>query len=397
MDNTDTRKTMLSPEGENDSLGNEISPYGACDAVPACEDGSTDGAPDALSEDSAYAADSATDETLAAAPDAGDAPVSKKKKVFRAFKFYLFLAALSVVWAVADYVFIVPNAFAPGGLNGVSSLIYNAVLPFNQHLADTVFSPAVTGMVLNVPLLVAAFILLHNKKFTFDTLYCVAVHSIFMAVFDLIDGFPKYYAGSYESGYMLLASLAGGAISGLSLGLMLRFNASRGGTDIIGKLIYAKNPISSVHWLIFMCDCVIVIASGGLAFIDMDYSAGSDAVITAVLSPILYSFLSLVATSQVADVIQSGFQASIVFNVISDHHDAIAEEITRKLHRGVTVTDGIGYYTGKQHKVLVCVVRKKQINEVKHIIQKKDPAAFIYITKAREVNGYGFAPLKSDD
>lgn len=375
------------PAGEVPSPAEEVSPYGTTDGMP---------------EEPAVSQSDVSDETTdtlfddASAEEEKSEPVPTKKKVFRAFKFYFFLAALSVVWAIADYVFIVPNAFAPGGLNGVSSLIYNAVLPFNQHLADTVFSPAVTGMVLNIPLLIAAFILL-NKKFTFDTLFCVAVHSIFMAVFDLIDGFPKYYAGSYESGYMLLASLAGGAVSGLSLGLMLRFNASRGGTDIIGKLIYAKNPISSVHWLIFMCDCVIVVASGGLAFIDMDYSAGSDAVITAVLSPILYSFLSLVATSQVADVIQSGFQASIVFNVISDRHDAIAEEITRKLHRGVTITDGIGYYTGKQHKVLVCVVRKKQINEVKHIIQDKDPAAFIYITKAREVNGYGFAPLKSDD
>lgn len=383
MDDINSADVMPSPEAKELPVGEEVSAYDTAAAGEVANE---------------IVPETSTDETSddASAQPPKEAPLSTRKKVFKAFKFYLLLAALSVVWAIADYVFIVPNAFAPGGLNGVSSLIYNAVLPFNQHLADTVFSPAVTGLVLNIPLLIAAFLVL-NKKFTFDTLYCVTVHSIFMAVFDLIDGFPKYYAGSYESGYMLLASLAGGAISGLSLGLMLRFNASRGGTDIIGKLIYAKNPISSVHWLIFMCDCVIVIASGGLAFIDIDFSAGSDAVITAVLSPILYSFLSLVATSQVADVIQSGFQASIVFNVISDHHDAIAEEITRKLHRGVTVSDGIGYYTGKQHKVLVCVVRKKQINEVKHIIQNKDPAAFIYITKAREVNGYGFAPLKSDD
>ena len=85
--------------------------------------------------------------------------------------------------------------------------------------------------------------------------------------------------------------------------------------------------------------------------------------------------------------------------VTSDTADVLTgtTKVTVSNVRGVTVTDGIGYYTGKQHKVLVCVVRKKQINEVKHIIQKKDPAAFIYITKAREVNGYGFAPLKSDD
>ncbi len=318
-----------------------------------------------------------------------------KNKILKEFKFYSLLTLLSIVWAVADYVFIVPNAFAPGGLNGVSSLIYNAVLPFNERLASTVFSPAVTGLVLNIPLLIAAFMLL-NKKFSFDTLFCVAMHSVFMAVFDVIEGFPQYTANNYESGYMLLASLAGGAISGFSLGFMLRMNASRGGTDIIGKLIYAKNPISSVHWLIFMCDCVIVVASGALAFIDLDFSQDSGTIITAVLSPILYSFLSLVATSQIADIIQSGFQSSIVFHIISDKHEAIAKDITNTLHRGVTISDGIGYYTGKEHKILICVVRRKQISEVKRIILRNDQGAFVYVTKAREVNGVGFAPLKSD-
>ena len=53
---------------------------------------------------------------------------------------------------------------------------------------------------------------------------------------------------------------------------------------------------------------------------------------------------------------------------------------------------GIGYYTGEEHKVLVCVVRRKQINTVKRIIQECDPMAFTFITKAREVKGNGFTP-----
>lgn len=311
------------------------------------------------------------------------------RQVLRGTKFYLFLAALALVRALSAYVFIVPNGFAPSGITGLSSLLYNAVLPFNAHLADTVFNPAITALVLNIPLFIAAFVVL-DKKFAFNTMFCVVVYSVFMGVFDIVD-MPQYAAGT-DNGIKLLASLAGGALAGISLGFMLRYNTSLGGTDVIGKLIYAKNPISDVQWLIFMCDAVIVIASGGLGFIGLDMSHGTNVILTAVLSPIIFSFLSQLTTSQVADVLQSGFQSSLVFNIISDKHDEIAEHITREMHRGVTIMSGVGYYTGEEHKVLVCVVRRKQINTVKRIIQECDPMAFTFITKAREVKGNGFTP-----
>ena len=309
------------------------------------------------------------------------------RQVLRGTKFYLFLAALALVRALSAYVFIVPNGFAPSGITGLSSLLYNAVLPFNAHLADTVFNPAITALVLNIPLFIAAFVVL-DKKFAFNTMFCVVVYSVFMGVFDIVD-MPQYAAGT-DNGIKLLASLVGGALAGISLGFMLRYNTSLGGTDVIGKLIYAKNPISDVQWLIFMCDAVIVIASGGLGFIGLDMSHGTNVILTAVLSPIIFSFLSQLTTSQVADVLQSGFQSSLVFNIISDKHDEIAEHITREMHRGVTIMSGVGYYTGEEHKVLVCVVRRKQINTVKRIVQENDPAAFTFITKAREVKGNGF-------
>lgn len=311
-----------------------------------------------------------------------------KQTVFRVLKYYVFLCVLAFLRALFTYIFIIPNGFAPGGISGLSSIIYNAVLPFNTQLAETVFNPGVTGFVLNIPLLIVAFVML-NKRFAFNTLLVVGIYSAFMGLFSAVD-FPQFIGSTSESSLMLLASLAGGAGCGVSLGFMLRYNMSMGGTDIIGKVIYKYNPANDVQWWIFACDCVIVLASGGLGFIGIDYSLGATAVMTAILSPILYSFISLIATSEVADVIQSGMQSSIVFNIISANPDAISEEITSKLHRGVTVVKGMGYYTGEEHEVLICVVSKKQINIVKRIVAKADPNAFLYITKAREVNGNGF-------
>ena len=316
------------------------------------------------------------------------------KQVLHASRFYLFLAVLAIVRALSAYIFIVPNGFAPSGITGLSSIIYNAVIKADLSLEpwmEWFFDPSVTAMVLNIPLFIAAFVVL-DKKFAFNTFFCVTVYAVFMAVFRLIPDMPTYAVEEPESGYKLLASLGGGALAGLSLGFMLRYNTSLGGTDVIGKLIYAKNPVADVQWLIFMCDCVIVIASGALGLIGEDLNRDATAIITAVVSPMIYSFLSQLTTSQVADVLQSGFQSSLVFNIISDKHDEIAEHITREMHRGVTLMNGIGYYTGEEHKVLVCVVRRKQINTVKRIIQDCDPMAFTFITKAREVKGNGFTP-----
>ena len=188
------------------------------------------------------------------------------KQVMHASRFYLFLAVLALIRALSAYVFIVPNGFAPSGITGLSSIIYNAVIKADLSLEpwmEWFFDPSVTAMVLNIPLFIAAFVVL-DKKFAFNTFFCVTVYAVFMAVFRLIPDMPTYAVEEPESGYKLLASLGGGALAGLSLGFMLRYNTSLGGTDVIGKLIYAKNPVADVQWLIFMCDCVIVIASGAL-------------------------------------------------------------------------------------------------------------------------------------
>jgi uncharacterized membrane-anchored protein YitT (DUF2179 family) len=309
-----------------------------------------------------------------------------KKKVSKYVRFYSILLVLAFIRAIFTHIFIIPNGFAPGGLSGLSSIIYNAVLPFNAHLAETVFNPGVTTFVLNIPLMIAAFVVL-NRRFAFNTLLVVAVYSAFMSLFTAVR-FPQYTAS--DSGIMLLASIAGGAGNGIGLGMMLRMNMSLGGTDIIGKIIYKHNSSTDVQWWIFACDCLIVAASGGLGFIGLDLNQSATVIMTAILSPILYSFISLVVTSEVADIIQSGFLSSVVFNIVTEHPDAIASQITSRTGRGVTVVKGVGYYTGNEHNVLICVVRKKQINTLKAIINTADPQSFVFITKAREVNGNGF-------
>lgn len=314
--------------------------------------------------------------------------VITKERVFEEIKFFALLVFMSFLRATFNYVFILPNGFAPGGVGGISTILYNAILPSNPHLANTVFEPGLTTFIMNVPLLITAFFVL-NKRFTFNTFCVIACYSGFTSLYSYTH-VPQYFANG-DTGLQIIAAMVGGAITGLCLGVMLRKNMSMGGTDIIGKIIHKHNPQAGANWWIMMCDCIIATSSCVLGILKLKgQDVDATAALTAILSPILFSFLSLVVCSIVADVVQSGFQSSLVFTIITDKPNEIGEKIATKLHRGVTISKAVGYYTGIEHEVLVCVVSKKQINVVKNIVAATDPTAFTYITKAREVAGKGF-------
>lgn len=109
-----------------------------------------------------------------------------------------------------------------------------------------------------------------------------------------------------------------------------------------------------------------------------------------IASPIFYSFITLFLTSEVADVITTGTQSSVVFNIITDKAEEVGDAIVQILHRGGTIIHAEGIYTNSTRKILVCVVKKKQSALLKQIIKDVDPDAFTYINKAKEVSGFGF-------
>lgn len=312
-------------------------------------------------------------------------PISKSKAKDYTL-FYLLLVTLAFSRSLIAYVFIISNGFAPGGVGGISSIIYNAVLSYRPDLAATILDPGITTLLMNIPLLIVAMFLL-NKRFALHTMLVVLVYSGFMYLFGAVN-FPKFIAD--DSGMLLLASLTGGVINGVICGLMLKNNMSMGGTDIIGKLIYKHNPAVETHWIIFGLDMMVSIASGTLGILKLTDGISASEGLTLVIKPIIYSVISMLVSSRIADQITAGLQSSLVFNIISDHPNEIAEQLVKRLHRGVTISHGIGFYTGKEHEVLTCVTSKRQINKVKDIIAETDPNAFTFITTAHEVRGNGF-------
>jgi uncharacterized membrane-anchored protein YitT (DUF2179 family) len=153
---------------------------------------------------------------------------------------------------------------------------------------------------------------------------------------------------------------------------MIKAGASTGGTDIIGSIVQKKRPDIGVSWFIFAIDAVIIVVS---FFV---YEDG----FTAVLLALIETF----AGATITDKMGKGSKSAIKAEIITDNAEEICAEILEKLNRGATISDGVGMYTGENHKIVHCVIRNRQVGDLQKIL-KKYPGTFSYIMPANEVYG----------
>lgn len=277
------------------------------------------------------------------------------------------LVLSAVVRSIAIHSFIVPNSFAPGGITGLSSMgEYLSVkfLPFKINSGILLF-------VLNIPLIIIAMIFI-NKKFALKTGAALFMSSALLLLWEKIQ-FPQLIGES--SGDKILPALAGGILIGSSIALLLKCGGSSGGTDVIATLIQRKYSATNLAWFIFGLDAVVVLFS---VFV---YQNG--------LVPIILSFIEMFASSKVVETITQGFKSAIKFEIITSEPERISAEIIDKLKRGVTMSTVQGMYTHAEKAMLICIVRKRQVSQLKAII-KQYPDTFAYISSTSNVMGQGF-------
>ena len=285
----------------------------------------------------------------------------KKGKPYAVLKNGSVLIFASLVRCISVYMFSVPNQFAPGGVTGIASILYNkAQVPIG-----------LTVLLLNIPLLVLAFFKM-NKVFALKTFIVILLLSGGVELFGKL-GVPQY--GIRQNADKMLAALFGGTFAGVSLALTFKVNASSGGTDIVGAVIQKKYSATNVAWFILAFDSLIIIADG-IVFNDF--------------VPVMYSCVSLFVASKVSEVITNGFTTAVTFTVITKKPLEFSTRIINELHRGVTSLKGVGVYTGTENTILQCVVRKRQVTDFHKILRETDRAAFAYAMPATEVLGQGF-------
>lgn len=282
----------------------------------------------------------------------------KKSRDFVRMAISIIIAA--IIRGFGTYCFISPNGFAVGGISGIALMLEHAT-----HINFGYFNMAV-----NVPLLILAFFLL-SKRYFFVTSAYTLILSGTTIVIEQIDKAITSFAFTYSE-EPIMAAVFGGVMCGLSFTIMMRAGGSQGGTDIIGAIIQRKRPDISLSWLIFGLDSTVILSS---FFV---YQNG--------FTPVMLAIIEAFASSATSDKLIKGGKSAIKVEIITNSSNEISAEIFEKIHRGVTVVDAVGQYTGKEHKLLTCVIRRRQIGEMERII-KKYPDTFSYIMPANEVFG----------
>ncbi len=277
----------------------------------------------------------------------------------------LAILASGIVRALAIYIFVTPNEFAPGGINGIAVLL-EAV----THVNSGYYLIA-----LNVPLFFVAFFLLGKSEAIISTLSMLLTSGL-LIVFDYIPGMNEIrYAPEYNA---ILASIAGGVLLGLALAIMLRSCGTSGGTTVLASLVNKKFRNLSVSAMTSAFDACVVFAS---FFV---YHQGEP--FTAKLDPVLLALISLLVTSKICDFVLQGFKVAYRFEIITDRAEELAKEIMEKTHHGVTEINATGMYSHEGRALLVCVIRKRQIGELQRILRRY-PGTFASFSPVSEVYG----------
>ena len=253
--------------------------------------------------------------------------------------------------------FLIPFHLVPGGLSGISIMI-NYLLPLPVGLVI---------IILNIPILLISYRFL-SRKYVFTTLVGMLCSSVFIDFFNEILKWPK------GTDNMLLAAIYGGLLLGLGLGLVFRGEASTGGSDVIG-LILNKYLGVSVGMGIMVTDFIIISASG-LVFRQLE-------------AP-LYGYIVLFISSRVIDLVLQGWNFSKMVIITSSQPEKIADFILHQLERSGSALKSRSLYLNREGEIIITVIHRKQLAELKAFIKKTDPAAFVIVNDTYEVLGKGF-------
>lgn len=292
----------------------------------------------------------------------------KEKGIFVSHKMnlkeHIFIALGLLVYAIAWKAFLLPHHITGGGVTGIGALVYYAT---GVPVSITYFS-------INAILLLVAIKTI-GIKFSVRTIYGVAVLTVFFSILPQAD--LGTFVGEKED---FMACVLGGLLSGAGIGVVFLFNGSSGGTDIIAKIVN-KNRNITLGRILLYCDVLIISSS----FFLKDGS----------VERIVYGLTMLTVTTLTVDMVINGVRQSVQFFIFSKNYEEIATRINTEVNRGVTILDGMGWYSKEPVKVITVIARKNESIRIFKIVKECDPNAFVSQSSAIGVYGEGFDVIKS--
>ncbi len=256
-----------------------------------------------------------------------------------------------------------PMGLVSGGVTGLSIVI--------KHVTGALWEGGIpvwlTNLLFNGPLFAIA-LLKKGKQYIAKTIFATVMLSVWIYLLPIYQLFDDY----------VLATLFGGAMTGVGIGLVFARMATTGGTDLLSAIIHDKLKHLSIPQLLAVIDGAIVVL-GALVF---------------GIENAMYAICVVYLCSKISDGMLQGLKFAKMAHIISDKAEEIAEVVLRDIDRGATGIKVQGMYSKEEKKMLLCVVTKKEIVELIDIVHKIDPSAFVIVNDVHEVMGEGFIEIR---
>ena len=286
---------------------------------------------------------------------------SKQAAIHEA-KDYVMIALGMILYGIGWTVFLLPNDITTGGVPGIASIVYFATgLPV-QYVYFSI----------NFILLLLAIRIL-GWKFSIKTIFAVFTLTFFLS---LIQQVTQGITLLHDQPFM--ACVIGASFCGSGIGIAFSSNGSTGGTDIIAAIINKYRDIT-LGKVMLICDLIIISSS---YFVLKDWEK------------VVYGYVTLYICSFVLDQVVNSARQSVQFFIISDKYEEIGKRINVYPHRGVTVINASGFYTGKEIKMFFILAKKRESGIIFHLIKEIDPNAFVSQSAVIGVYGEGFDRIK---
>ena len=284
-------------------------------------------------------------------------------KIGRYVKDYLLIILGVFLLAYSIVAFFQPHYMVIGGISGLAVIIAD----YSVRWIGWEIPLWLTNLTFNIPLFTVGAFILKGESIVKSAIAML----LFTAALFLVQFLPV------PDNDIVLATVFGGVISGVGVGLVLRAMATTGGSSLAGLILHkALFKHVSVAKLIFAVDGIIVVV-GLLAF-----------------GPVatMYAIAAIYVSTKVMEAVLEGLNFAKAAFVISEKSETIADHVMASLGRGATELKGRGMYTKHEKNVLICVVSAKELIELKQLVSEIDANAFIIVADVREVLGEGFTP-----
>jgi uncharacterized membrane-anchored protein YitT (DUF2179 family) len=288
-----------------------------------------------------------------------------KEKVKKELKGYFFMIIGCIAYAMSTSLFLAKNQIVAGGVTGLA-VLFNYI---NENIPIGLISIAI-----NLPILILG-VKFQGWRFIVRCLITVATLG---GITDLL----AYVFTNPITNDGVLASIYGGICQGIGIGLFVRYQFSSGGTELLGRLISRFVKFLSIPVCVGFLDGIIVVV-GSIA--------------TNNPANMLHALIVVFLSTKLSEMILVGFEKSKLCIIISDKGEEISQILLKNSPRGITMWDGQGMYTHKNHHVLLTCVKNHQLSQLKELVNSVDPHAFIIINNSAEVRGQGFKSLQKDD